>query len=70
MEFPIHGSFISKRGITWFYTIYSDLKVEQWHKTIKRCAGGWKDGPDVYSPNCTKELKEHIKTKYGIDVKN
>ena len=52
LKFPIYGGFTSKRGTFWHYCIYGDLIVEQWHSTIKRVTGGWKQGNDVYSPKC------------------
>ena len=70
MEFPICGCFKSKKGVSWHYKIYSDLTVEQWHGTAVRCNCGWRRGPDVYSPKCTKELKKHIKEKYGLEVRD
>lgn len=70
LKFPIYGCFTSKRGTFWHYCIYRDLIVEQWHSTTKRVTGGWKQGNDVYSPKCTKELKQYIKEKYGIEVRD
>ncbi len=69
MEYPIRGLFVSKRGTKWHYTIYNDNTVEQYHNTLIRTAGGWKEGREVYAPKCTKELKEHIKKKYNINVR-
>ncbi len=68
-NFPIYGVFRSKRGTYWNFKIYEDLSVEQWHKTKVRCEVGWKSGADVYSPHCTKELRQHIKDTYGLEVK-
>lgn len=68
----IYGSFTSKRGIRYNFTIYSDLSVEQYksgYDYLVRCPGGWKSGRDKYV-NPTKELKEYIKNRYGIDVWN
>lgn len=69
MNFPIYGSFLSKRGVAWKFCVYSDLSVEQYHSTIVRAPGGYKTGNDVFSPKVTKECAEHIKNKYGITVK-
>lgn len=65
MEYPIHGSFWSKRGIIWNYTVYSDGTIEQWRGNMIRCTGGWKTGKATYVKP-TKELKKYIKDKYGI----
>lgn len=70
MQFPIQGSFSSKRGIHWNFRIYSDLSVEQYHSSIIRSNnGGWKRGKDIYAKTVTKECKEYIESTYGIKVK-
>lgn len=70
MKYPISGSFYSKRGTFWRYTIYSDGTIEQWHSNIveKRHSGGYKTGRDTFVKP-TKELKEYIKNRYGIECK-
>lgn len=69
-NFPIYGCFTSKRGMFWNYKIYEDLTVEQWHKSCKKCAGGYRSGKDIYSPKVTKECAEYIKNKHGLEIKN
>lgn len=66
-QFPIKGSFVSAKGITWFYCIYSDFSVEQYRTVQKKVAGGYKE-VTLNSPKATKELKDHIKSKYGLEI--
>lgn len=68
MEYPIYGSFISKRGICWKYKIYSDGTVEQWHPNTIRCNRGYKTGRDTFV-NPTKECKAYIEKMHGIKCK-
>lgn len=68
MNFPIYGTYCSKRGIAWKYRVGSDLKVEQYRFETKKVAGGYKE-VTIYSPIITKELKNHIKSQYGLDVR-
>ena len=73
LEFPINGVFVSARGTNWHFTIYSNLRVEQWHHanhSRQKRSGGWTDGRDVWAPKCTNELKEYIKIKYDLDVRD
>lgn len=68
----INGRFTSKKGIEYRFTISSDLSVEQYksgYDYYVRCPGGSKVGRDKYV-NPTKELKEYIKSRYGLDVWN
>ena len=69
MDFPICGSFISKRGVGWKFRIYSDLSVEQYHSSVVRCNGGYKTGRDIFSPKVTNECAKFIEDHYGIIVK-
>lgn len=68
MNFPIYGTYCSKRGIAWKYRVGSDLKVEQYRFETKKVASGYKE-VTIYSPIITKELKNHIKSQYGLDVR-
>jgi len=66
-QFPIKGNFVSAKGISWFYCIYSDFRVEQYRTVQKKVAGGYKE-VTLNSPKATKELKDYIKRKYGLEV--
>ncbi len=68
INFPIYGKYCSKRGIIWKYRIDSDLKVEQYRFETKKVAGGYKE-VTIYSQIITKELKNYIKSQYGLDVR-
>ena len=68
----INGSFTSKKGIEYRFSISKDLSVVQYksgYDYYVRCPGGSKVGRDKYV-NPTKELKEYIKSRYGLDVWN
>ena len=68
----INGSFTSKKGIEYRFTISKDLSVVQYksgYDYYVRCPGGSRVGRDKYV-NPTKELKEYIKSRYGLDVWN
>ncbi len=67
-QFPIKGCFVSAKGTKWFYCIYADFSVEQYRTVQKKVAGGYKE-VTLNSPKATKELKDHIKRKYGLEVK-
>ena len=66
-QFPIKGNFVSAKGISWFYCIYSDFRVEQYRTVQKKIAGGYKE-VTLNSPKVTKELKDYIKRKYSLEV--
>ena len=68
MNYPICGTFVSKRGIRWNYKIYSDGTIEQWHSNIERGNKGYKTGRDTIVKT-TKECKDYIEQKYGIKCK-
>lgn len=70
IDFPITGSFISKRRVQWNFCIYHDLTVEQYHsKVVFKASGGYKMGPDVYAPSVTKECAAYIKQRYGLEIR-
>lgn len=62
-----YGSFTSKNGIQWNYSITPSGYVDQYHPTMVRCAGGWKDGPEVRPSKISRECFENIKGRYGFD---
>lgn len=66
ISYPIYDTFTSKRGITWCFKVYSDLTIEQWHTNYVRHSEGWKRGRDIFTKP-TKECREYIKEKYGIN---
>ena len=72
LQTDINGSFTSKKGIEYRFTISKDLSVVQYksgYDYYVRCPGGSRVGRDKYV-NPTKELKEYIKSRYGLDVWN
>lgn len=63
----IYGYFKSKKGITWHYNVNPETGyAEMWHENIVRCTGGWKQGKDTIKV-ATKELRDYIKEKHGIE---
>ena len=63
-----YGTFFGKRGASYRYKIYSDDVVEVWQPTVKRCAGGWKTGPDRFVKP-TKEMLKKLSEEYGRQIK-
>ena len=60
--------FRSKRGTVYHYRLYQDGWVEVYKPTVKRCAGGWRTGPDEYRKP-TKELKEALRERHGDNLR-
>ncbi len=71
LEFPIYGSFTSKRKIRYSFCIYEDGTVAQWQR--KRKDNGLKhvvqsNDYDIYCKAATKECIEYIVKYYGLDI--
>ena len=59
-----YGGFTSKRGTSWNYSFGERGWVQQYHETIIRKTGGWRQGPDVYARKISKECFDAIYAKY------